>query len=481
MPLKNLQALKTKQLSAYESKTTHDIFFMTMEWLEKYIEIAGYYPDWENRKQIKNNNITRKDIIGNPKKAEDSFSTQLALFKDAVEDDPSFLREEVKKEFYRWINATGINNDNSSEKLKHILFGVNEVLEGRGEKIQRDIENRKREIDPNSTEYMEQLSKVFIHIQAPMYDEKETKRSLENKTHKDIEIRNKFGGNSEQGEEIISRIAGQVYDSYQNFHHFSQKEQESRDKEVEMDTDDDFRENFQQSRRNLIENIKQDIKDWRVEDVVTSLDCHWDFKQKKWGKKHGNEVKQTMLIHEKAKKVYNQFGSLAIDPEKMKLKDNFSENEWLEISETRRVFAENQLQLVQRKLSGEIRPGIWESEKGMNEWKNQLENEIKSNWLLTDEQMKNMSESEIRHLVERLNTELKKREMGQSSSNYLVSTEQLKGQANKLGIVLNNYSKNSADNSPKPSSIILPAIGVMGLVSLFGIIAYQVRKNKIKK
>jgi hypothetical protein len=39
------QVLAQKQLSAYESKTTHDIFLMTMEWLEKYIEVAGYYSD----------------------------------------------------------------------------------------------------------------------------------------------------------------------------------------------------------------------------------------------------------------------------------------------------------------------------------------------------------------------------------------------------------------------------------------------------
>jgi len=32
-----------EQLSAYERKTTHDIFLRMMSWLEKYIEVAGYY------------------------------------------------------------------------------------------------------------------------------------------------------------------------------------------------------------------------------------------------------------------------------------------------------------------------------------------------------------------------------------------------------------------------------------------------------
>jgi len=78
--MKKHQIQKQEQLTAYNRKTTHDIFFMTMEWLEKYIEISGYYSDWENRKQIHNNNIKRLDIIGNPKKTEQDFLTQLFLF-----------------------------------------------------------------------------------------------------------------------------------------------------------------------------------------------------------------------------------------------------------------------------------------------------------------------------------------------------------------------------------------------------------------
>jgi len=61
---------ETKQLSAYQRKAVHSIQHTTMEFLEKYIEVAGYYPDWEERKQIKDNGVTRTDIIGNPEKAE---------------------------------------------------------------------------------------------------------------------------------------------------------------------------------------------------------------------------------------------------------------------------------------------------------------------------------------------------------------------------------------------------------------------------
>jgi len=42
---KKNQLQKQKTLSAYNRKVVHDVFGMTMEWLEKYIEVAGYYPD----------------------------------------------------------------------------------------------------------------------------------------------------------------------------------------------------------------------------------------------------------------------------------------------------------------------------------------------------------------------------------------------------------------------------------------------------
>ena len=70
-----------QQISAYDKKAVHDMFIMTMEWLEKYIETIGCYPDWENRKQIHENNIKRKDIIGNPEKVKSSFSTVLFILQ----------------------------------------------------------------------------------------------------------------------------------------------------------------------------------------------------------------------------------------------------------------------------------------------------------------------------------------------------------------------------------------------------------------
>jgi len=71
--------------------------------LEKYIEIVykNEFPDWESRKQIRDNlTITRKDIYNNPEKAKKAFSTQMFLFGTTLEDSPVF-REDLKKEFHQ--------------------------------------------------------------------------------------------------------------------------------------------------------------------------------------------------------------------------------------------------------------------------------------------------------------------------------------------------------------------------------------------
>ena len=93
------QIQQQKQLSAYSRKVTHDIFHDTMEFLEKYIEIAGYYPDWQQRKQIRDNPVVRP--ISGSEDAEECFSIVLLGLNNTLRNKPDFLREEIKQEFYR--------------------------------------------------------------------------------------------------------------------------------------------------------------------------------------------------------------------------------------------------------------------------------------------------------------------------------------------------------------------------------------------
>jgi len=103
--MKRQQIQQQIQMTAYQKKTVHDIFLTVMEWFEKYVEVAykNEFPDWERRKQIRDNlTIKRMDIYGNPQKAEKTLSSQLHLFAATLEEDttPQY-QQELKQEFYQ--------------------------------------------------------------------------------------------------------------------------------------------------------------------------------------------------------------------------------------------------------------------------------------------------------------------------------------------------------------------------------------------
>jgi hypothetical protein len=86
-------------LSAYDKQVVQDIFLMTMEVLEKYIERANYYSDWQNRRKIHDNKVTRE--FGSVEEAESVLSSNLVGLKVTLRNKPPFLTDELKKEYYK--------------------------------------------------------------------------------------------------------------------------------------------------------------------------------------------------------------------------------------------------------------------------------------------------------------------------------------------------------------------------------------------
>jgi hypothetical protein len=345
-----MQKQKLQQMSAYDKKTVHDMFIMTMEWLEKYIETAGYYDDWQTRKQIHENNIIRKDIVGNPEKAKESFSTVLFILQANLQDVPSEFREEIKQEFYRWINAVGIDINNcKSDELKIVLYQVNEILKGNGEKIQKDIENRKREMDPNSPEYMEKYKKMFADSQTPMRNEREVEKTWKDKTDKDWKKEKKFNGSDgKQGEQAFNQIVGTISDQ-DNFHFFPQQDQQQSGNssssqpnnsqqltgsELATTYDDKKLEHeYKRVQRKLRGELawdkidsEQGLKQWTVELEVENIKRHlneWEIRQvmtfNGLSGRYEEEWKLAM-VHQTAnlrEDNYNHLGRLNIDPSKI--------------------------------------------------------------------------------------------------------------------------------------------------------------------
>jgi len=123
------------------------------------------------------------------------------------------------------LGAAGVDVNNCPPRLKHFLFEINEILEGRGDKIEKELENRDRsgEIDPNSPEYGEIMNKLFAGIQNPLENARNEFSSLGGKTDKDVKVGNNFSSDGKQAEQGFKQIEGQH--DYQGFHFFPQKKQ----------------------------------------------------------------------------------------------------------------------------------------------------------------------------------------------------------------------------------------------------------------
>ncbi|RIA79645.1 hypothetical protein C1645_810720 [Glomus cerebriforme] len=146
-------------------------------------------------KQVRDNFVvTRKDIYEDPKRAEEGLA--------------------------------GIDINNCPERLKHFMFGLNEIFEGNYEKIRHDIANRKREIEVDDPKYMDYMMKVFSHTQVSMYKEEKVKKSMEGKDPNEVKFGNFSGGNKEQGQKTFEKIAKNVAGSHENFYFGEQKDQQ---------------------------------------------------------------------------------------------------------------------------------------------------------------------------------------------------------------------------------------------------------------
>jgi len=280
---------KQKQLTAHERITVHKIFGHTMNFLEKYIEISGYYSDWEQKKQIQNNEITRTDINGNPEKAEKAFSVVLFGLRQALEENPSpSLRDELKEEFYRWISSAGIDANDCHPRLKQILCGFNEILEGHGEKIMEDVKNRKETTDINAPDYAERLNSVFAGAQTYLVKGREQEKLLKGKKGNEVEVANKFSGSSEQGRKIFNQIS-QTVSGHDDFHFFKQKDQQS------ASSNNTPLGNPQQwTNSQIIQDVKNNSQNWRIDEVIVEYNVLG-----------GAKKKEMALIHKSAQIGYD--------------------------------------------------------------------------------------------------------------------------------------------------------------------------------
>ncbi|CFW92762.1 protein of unknown function [endosymbiont DhMRE of Dentiscutata heterogama] len=137
----SLQQIQHQQVSKSELEKTHETFNRTIELLERYIELTGYYPDWKQRKQIRENKFLNPNAqeFNNLEDDGKYFTMTLLDLYNQLSNNPYYFREEIKQEYYNWIKAVGINFNNCHPRLKSFLLGLNEVLDERGRQQRLDI------------------------------------------------------------------------------------------------------------------------------------------------------------------------------------------------------------------------------------------------------------------------------------------------------------------------------------------------------
>jgi hypothetical protein len=125
----------------------------------------------------------------------------------------------LKEEYYKWLGATGIDIGNCPERLKQILFGINEILEGRGEKIMEDVINRKERTDVNAPDYAERLNNLFSSAQIPLMEGRKQEKELKGKRGNEVDVNKRFSrGSKDKGEKAFKQIAGSVGGKHGDFH-----------------------------------------------------------------------------------------------------------------------------------------------------------------------------------------------------------------------------------------------------------------------
>jgi hypothetical protein len=93
---KKFQVQEQVELTAHQKKLAFSVFYNTVEALEEYIEKIDY-PGF--KKQVFDKSVNSPNR--SPEDLADDFLSQLHCFKAMVNKKPEFLRDEIKKSFYK--------------------------------------------------------------------------------------------------------------------------------------------------------------------------------------------------------------------------------------------------------------------------------------------------------------------------------------------------------------------------------------------
>lgn len=489
MPKKNTQIF-VQQETFHEMELALDSFYSTLEPLEEYIGKANYYPnDWGNRRQIYRKVI--KDSNDTLEGFEDLFLTDLFCFKGQIRKKDDYFREKLKQEFCKWIDATGITAENCPERLKHFLYEINEVLEGRGEKIV----SQTRELIKDQELTPKEALGMFGQLQNPLNKGRDRAEALDGKKwNNESENENKIDGDPTRGRAIINKISQDISFKHKDFDLYSEQKK--------------LRGIFSsQGRfRKLTEKDRQNLHEWNIKEIVTVKGNLVG-----WG-----EVKEIALVHKDANlKRYNWQNHLEIDHLLVYLKKEHLLKEWIQIEQY--LFGNQQkpnpnynplmdddseMYIDETKLyEKEWNEALWKKAnwKDQDYWDNGETREGLEKWIKELEVRRSIDEWGFYTVDEKYSALIHQSALSDDgrriidpskvyygdkdlSNDGWIRIENEKKQSQHYNQATNrqvsfSHPNKSNNNFPKP--LIFGGLGLFALT--IGTIVYKVRKNKLKR
>lgn len=306
MKKQQIQQQKQITISAYTMEVIQKSFVNTLRWLEHYIEKSGYSDNWQ--KQIPEP-IIRQDLNDQPSEIKGFMETALLALDGVIDDKPDFVLEGLQEQFYSWLDKSGIRADNCPEELVECLANIHKVLTRDGKEFVERVDREASEDIAKMTleERRKNFYQTFTLAQKFMDGAKARKQSLEGKTYKDVETKNRFTGSHEQGKKIFGQI----------------KDQQSTNS---LQAGFQQRTNFE-----IIQDVRQNPQNWRLDEVITEYD------------NQGRAIKKEMaLIHSSAQISFD--GSVLGNNQPVYLAQRFDQREVAEINQVLNVSQQQQTQ-----------------------------------------------------------------------------------------------------------------------------------------
>jgi hypothetical protein len=239
-------------ISAYDMEVIQKSFTSTLKWLEFYIEKSGYSGGW--KRQI-SETITRQDL-NQSSEIKRFMETALLGLDGMIEDKPNFVFENLQEKFHSWLAESGIRVDDCPKELVECLVDIYKVLNNEGKEFGERVDKEASESIAKMTpeERRQKFNQTFVVAQKMMEVARARKENLEGKTYKDVEMKNQFSGNPDQGKKLFGQI--------ENKH-------SANSGGVNLDK--------------VVEDLKADPKNyWRLDEIPTEINNFGRAKKQEW-------------------------------------------------------------------------------------------------------------------------------------------------------------------------------------------------------